>query len=273
MRQLVDHRAVAAVDLAEVAAGRAAGIASGRLHAFEHAGDAAGEFGQAPDPVLGVRDVLDAGLVDARRPDLRGQRRDAAHRPHEEVREVEAMREHVADFAGAGLRQPLPPADGATIPVLKPLCAKVPGPADGAAGDQVMHVLHRRHESVSERGHVPHAGALGGHHHFLGLGHRQGQRFLAQHMAAAVGRGHHQIAVEAIGRRDDHGVNRRVLQQRKRIGIRACHAGDRRGLGQRRRVGIAESDDLGIAAEPDAGNVIGHGNLAGADESDFDGHA
>ena len=47
---------------------------------------------------------------------------------------------------------------------------------------------------------------------------------------------------------------------------------DGRGLGQRRRVGVAERDDFGITAEPDAGNVIGDGNLAGADESDSYGH-
>ena len=98
------------------------------------------------------------------------------------------------------------------------------------------------------------------------------KRLLAQHVTAAVGGGHDEIAVEPVGGRDDHGVNRRVLQQRKRIGIRACHAGHRRGFGKRRRVGIAQRDDFGIAAKADARNVIGHGDLAGADEGDSDGH-
>ena len=103
----------------------------------------------------------------------------------------------------------------------------------------------------------------------FGFRHGHGQRLLAQHVPAAVGRRDDQVAVEAVRRRDDHGVHRRVLQQRKRVGVRARDAGCGRGLGQRRRVGVAERDDFGITAEPDARDVVGDGNLAGADEGDL----
>jgi hypothetical protein len=63
----------------------------------------------------------------------------------------------------------------------------------------VPQVAHGRHEPVGERRHVPHAGALDRRQHVLGLGDRQRERLLAQHVASASGRGDDDVAVARLG--------------------------------------------------------------------------
>ena len=77
-----------------------------------------------------------------------------------------------------------------------------------------------------------------------------------------------EVAMGAVGRRDDHGVHRRVLQQRERVGIGARDAGGGRRLGKRRRACIRQRGDDDVATEAETGDVVGHGDSAGADQAE-----
>src|SRR4026208_477112 len=50
--ELVDHCALAAMHLTPVAAGHTTGVTRSGFHALEHPGYAAGELGQAPNPIF-----------------------------------------------------------------------------------------------------------------------------------------------------------------------------------------------------------------------------
>ena len=150
-----------AVDFAEVVAGGAVAAAAGDLRALEAGGGALPERADAGDPVVDVGRVRRAGGVDARVVDAVHQRADLRERADQVVPVVEAMREHVAELAGAGFRLQLAPRQIATAPILEALCTEMHRIAQRAARHQVPQVPHRRHEAIRERRHVDDAGRLG----------------------------------------------------------------------------------------------------------------
>ena len=64
-------------------------------------------------------------------------RHEPLHRADEMLREVDAMREHVAEFAGAGERLHLPPAEIARAPILQPARAVMIRLAEIALRDEM----------------------------------------------------------------------------------------------------------------------------------------
>src|SRR6476659_10065262 len=97
--ELVDHRALAAMHLTPVAAGHTTGVTRSGFHALEHPSYAAGELGQAPNPICRIRGMLAALIVEARGPNLPRLCHDARDGANHRVPEVEPVRQHVADFA------------------------------------------------------------------------------------------------------------------------------------------------------------------------------
>jgi hypothetical protein len=63
-----------------------------------------------------------------------------------------------------------------------------------------------------------------------------------------------------------------VLQERERIRVRPRDTGGLRRFGKGRGIRVAERGDFGVTGKTNAGDVVGHGDLAGADETDSDGH-
>ena len=109
--ELVDERALGAVDLAEVLAGGAVAAAGGGLGALEDARGPGLELGHATHPVVDV-----GGLAPALGMDLLQAGHHARDGADEEMAEVEAMREHVAELARAGEGRGLPPAQRPRVP-------------------------------------------------------------------------------------------------------------------------------------------------------------
>ena len=250
----------AAVDFHAVGAAPALVHAAGELRAFEDAGRAVGEFGEDGDPIIGV-----VRRVAAHRREVFQTRDETFHRADKMEREVNAVTEHVADFAGAGETFLLPPADVARAPILQAAGAVVIRLAEVAALDEVMEVTHRGHEAIRERGHVAHAGLLGGVGHRLGLGiiHRDG--FFAEDVFASGDGGVRDGAVNEVGRGDDDGVDivarDDFLVARGGGGDAGLLAGAREGV----RVGVAEGGDFGFGAEGESGQMILQRDSAAAD--------
>ena len=71
----------------------------------------------------------------------------------------------------------------------------------------MREVTHRRHEPIGERRHVPHAGAVRGLGHGLGVGGIQGERLFAKHVFAVGDGVQRDGRMGEVRRGDDHGVN------------------------------------------------------------------
>jgi hypothetical protein len=111
------------------------------------------------------------------------------------------VRSDVAQGAGAGHLLAEPPDQRELRiddPVLQVHRADVADRAEATCLDQLSHQRHGRHAAVVEAAHRPYAPGLrlrGGRGHLAGLGHRVGQRFLAEHVLAGGERGQRDLLV------------------------------------------------------------------------------
>jgi hypothetical protein len=125
------------------------------------------------------------------------------------------------------------------------------GETAGVAGDRAQHargaqpaVVEQRAGGLPVRGEAPvepdlqqDACGAGGVDGPVGVGQRERHRLLAEHGLARPCRGHHQVGVEAGGRRDHHRVDGRVRERLRRIGAGAVRAEALRDPGRRVRHG------------------------------------
>ena len=194
----------------------------------------------------------------------------AFHRADQQVREVNPMTEHVAQFAGAGELLDLPPAQAARAPILQAARPEMIRLAQVAALDEMRQIPHRRHETVSERRHVPHTGAIRGLGHGLGIGVIQRERLLAQNMFAVRDGVQRDRRVGEVRRGNDDSVNVIASDDFFMLCRSDRHAGLLPGALQRGCIGVAERGHLHIGAQRETGEMILQRDAATTDDGDIE---
>ncbi len=180
------------------------------------------------------------------------------------------MGQHVTQLAGARLRRELPPAQVAQPPVLEALRPEVQRPAHVSAVHQVLHVAHGGDEAVGERGHVPHAGLLRRFVHLERLRRAQGERLLAEHVAARPHRGQGQLAVDPVRGGDDDRLHALVVDHGLRVAVERPHVEEGPRLRERFLAPVAKGYDLHPGDEGEPGEVVAERDPANPDDGDAD---
>ena len=81
------------------------------------------------------------------------------------VGEIDAVTEHVPQFAATGEAFDLTPPKRARAPILQPTRPVVIGLAQIATANEVVEITHGRHKTIGEGRHVTHPGAIRGFGH------------------------------------------------------------------------------------------------------------
>src|SRR6266516_1172775 len=152
-----DERSLATVEFHIIEAAPAFVATGGEFAALEHTGRVALKLSQDRDPIVQVaRRTLPEVVPNS------GVRHEAFDRPDQQMGEVEAMAEHIAEFASPGQLPDLAPSQMTRSPILKSAGAVMVRLAQVAAMDEMGEITHRRHETVGEGRHVAHASVVGG---------------------------------------------------------------------------------------------------------------
>src|SRR5262249_51649002 len=127
-----DKRTSAAIDLHVIEAAPTFVASAGQLAALQHARGSLGEFGQNGHPILQVGRLALAGGDELPR-----VRHETFHLPDQQMREINAVRKHVPQFAAAGILLHLAPAEVARPPILQTARTKVAGLAEVTASKAI----------------------------------------------------------------------------------------------------------------------------------------
>ena len=219
------------------------------------------KFGQDGRPILQIGPLA---LTILNEPfEVRDQ---AFHRADQEVGKVDAMREHVAELAGAGEFFHLAPAEVPRAPVLQAARTVMIRPAEIASLHEVRQVAHRRDEPIGERRHVPDASLVRGVGHPLGLGVAHCQRFLAQDMFALGDGRVSDCRMNDVRRGNDDCMHVVTLHDLFVAGRRNVDAGLLASAFECRRVGVAQRDDSRLPAHCQSGQMVLKSDPAAADD-------
>jgi len=264
--ELEEERAFAAVDFAIILAAAAFAAAGGELAAFEDAsGAVAGKFGEDGDPILEVGELTFADVEETA-----GVGDEALDGADEEVRVINAVREHVAEFAGAGHFGDLPPANGARAPILQAAGAEMIRLADETGFHKKRHIVHGGDEAIGEGGHVTDVRFFRRSGHGDGFGVVHGDGFFAKDVFAGGDGSERDGRVKNIRRGDDDGVYLGTGEKVFVSGENGGDAGLAAGMLEDDGVGVAEGDDAGFGAERESRQMILQDDAAAADNADAD---
>ena len=196
------------------------------------------------------------------------------------MREVDGVGEEVAGDAVAALVELEAPGQqpervGAVHREEAP--AVVGELAELAALDQVGGVAHERRPAVVEADARDDPGAARGALGADGLLRRAADRLLAEHVLAGLGGGLHELDVEHVRRRDEHDLDRRVVDHRAPVGGAAAEAERGHRLVEPRGHRVGADHELRIEPavgeqrrDPQQRAAVGLAQPAEADHADAD---
>src|SRR6266542_618488 len=261
-----DERTLAAVEFHIIEAPPAFVAARGELAALEYAGGVALKLSQDCDPILQVaRCPLPVVVPNP------GVRHEAFDWPYQEMGEVDAMAEHVAQFASPGQLPDLAPSQLTRSPILESAGTVMVRLAQIAALEEMGEITHRRHETVGEGRHVPHAGFVGGFGDLFRLHPVHGDGLFTEHMLAGRNGGQRNRGVGKVGRRDDDGMDVFPTHDLLVLGRSDLHPGLLSGPLERRWIAVAECDHPGVRAQRQTREMILQSHAAAADDRNADG--
>ena len=256
-----NKRALAAIDFHVVETPPAFIATACELAAFQHTGRAVLKLRENGDPIVEIiRLAATYGMP------LFQIGHEPLHRADQQMREINAMTEHVAKFARAGELFDLPPAQVSRAPVLQSAGTIVIQLAQVAALHEVRQVAHRRHEPIGECAHVPYASAIRSRSHGVGVPGIQGQRLLA-HDVFAVGNGvQGNLRVGEIRCGNDDGMDVVPFYNFRMTGGSNGNAGLLAGPVERGGVRVAQRDHFHVRTQGQTGQMILQGNTTATDD-------